>query len=101
MGEAESETRLTTLLLYKEEQKMGKYQEGEIGRDCVFSKGRKKHANGNDMVESRKLMHEKKKNRWSYACKQMGTARGRHVEELALNSSLNNISTVTEKKQSV
>lgn len=38
---------------------MGTYQEGEIGRDCVFLKGRKKHANGNNMVESRKLMHDK------------------------------------------
>lgn len=38
---------------------MGTYQEGEIGRGCVFLKGRKKHANGNNMVESRKLMHDK------------------------------------------
>lgn len=41
---------------------MGTYQEGEIGRDCVFLKGRKKHANGNNMVESRKLMHDKERN---------------------------------------
>jgi len=50
------------------------------------------------MAENRKLrMHKKQsKNSWSRALEQHGTASDRPVEELALDSNLNIISTVRE-----